>query len=71
MAEGASDRPTPAYVAARQGAALLDVSVAFFRQNVAPRIPAVDLAPEGARKRLPRWSVAELLSWAASRSRAA
>lgn len=71
MAIGASDRPTPAYVAARQGAALLDVSVAFFRQNVAPRIPAVDLAPAGSRKRLPRWSVEALMRWAASQDRAA
>lgn len=71
MNNSASNTALPAYVSARQGAALLDVSVAFFRQNVASRIPAVDLAPEGARKRLPRWSVDALLRWAASQNRAA
>ena len=71
MAHGASDTPTPAYVAARRGAALLDVSVAFFRQHIAPKVPAIDLAPAGSRKRLPRWSVDALIDWAATNDRAA
>jgi len=71
MTSSASKPAVPAYVSARQGAALLDVSVAFFRQNVAAQVSAIDLSPPGSRKRLPRWSVQSLLSWAASRDRAA
>ena len=71
MHHGASESPLPAFVAARQGAALLGVSVTFFRQRVARSVPAIDLAPPGSRKRLPRWSVQGLLSWAESQGRAA
>ena len=71
MPRDASEKPRPAYVAARQAAAMLDVSTAFFRHRVAPQIPSVDLAPKGSRKRLPRWRVDALMDWAASQDRAA
>jgi hypothetical protein len=68
MRESTTKAAVPvAYLSASDGAAMLGVSVAFFRQNIAKSLPALDFANPGAKKRLPRWSVDSLRSWAERR----
>ncbi len=57
----------PAYLSAKAAAAFLGMSTSHFRSQVAAKVPCVDLAPAGARKRMPRWSVVHLNQWAESR----
>jgi hypothetical protein len=61
---------TPAYLSAKAAAAFLGMSASHFRSHVAPEVECLDLAPAGARKRMPRWSVADLNRWAKSRAAA-
>lgn len=61
---------TTQFVSARGAAGYLGVSVSFFRCRVANAVPCVDFADRGARKRLPRWRIADLDLWASSRTAA-
>lgn len=63
-------RGSTQFVSARGAAAYLGVSVSFFRCRVANEVPCVDFADRTARKRLPRWRVADLDRWASSRTAA-
>lgn len=58
------------YVSAKGAAEYLGVSVSFFRARVANEVPCVDFADRSARKRLPRWRIADLNSWATARTAA-
>jgi predicted DNA-binding transcriptional regulator AlpA len=63
-------RTPVSYLSAKQAASHLGVSVSFFRARVAGEVPLVDFAKPSARKRLPRWRVADLDKWATSRTAA-
>lgn len=54
-------------LSARRSAKYLDVSVSYFRARIAPELCSVDFAMPSAKKRMPRWSIADLDRWAESR----
>lgn len=50
-------------ISQRQAARFMNVSLSHFRSHIAPSLPSFDLAPAGSKKRMPRYSIADLEGW--------
>lgn len=59
----------PELLTARQAAIYMGVSKSYFEDHIRPHIAIVDVAREGAKQAMPRWSVTDLDGFIAARRR--